>query len=428
MKTLYLDVFSGISGDMFLGALIDLGVDLHQLERELRKLKLEGYHLHSASGQRANIQGIKFDVHLEDDHHHHARDEHEHEDQHHHHHVHDEHRHKHEHAHSHEHEHGRNYAQIRQIISASSLSDWVKAKSLAVFHRIALAEGKIHGKPPEQVHFHEVGAVDSIVDIVAGCIALELLGRPSVYASPVVDGTGWINCAHGKFPVPAPATLEILSARKIPIQQCDEPHELVTPTGAALLAEFVEWFGPMHGLTPTKIGYGLGARENKTRPNVLRAILCEAATSDHDWETDTICVLETNLDDISAEILGRVMDVALTQGALDVFYTPAYMKKNRPGVVLTILCPVAEGDKFAEIVLRETSAFGVRRNISERRKLQREFTSVRTEFGEVALKIGKLNGKVVQLSPEFESCRKLADQTGLPLKSIYEAAIRAAKT
>src|SRR5437870_5326081 len=164
MKTLYLDVFSGISGDMFLGALIDLGVDLHQLERELRKLKLEGYHLHSASGQRANIQGIKFDVHLEDDHHHHARDEHEHEDQHHHHHVHDEHRHKHEHAHSHEHEHGRNYAQIRQIISASSLSDWVKAKSLAVFHRIALAEGKIHGKPPEQVHFHEVGAVDSIVD------------------------------------------------------------------------------------------------------------------------------------------------------------------------------------------------------------------------------------------------------------------------
>ena len=184
----------------------------------------------------------------------------------------------------------------------------------------------------------------------------------------------------------------------------------------------------MHGLTPTKIGYGLGARENKTRPNVLRAILCEAATSDHDWETDTICVLETNLDDISAEILGRVMDVALTQGALDVFYTPAYMKKNRPGVVLTILCPVAEGDKFAEIVLRETSAFGVRRNISERRKLQREFTSVRTEFGEVALKIGKLNGKVVQLSPEFESCRKLADQTGLPLKSIYEAAIRAAKT
>jgi len=299
---------------------------------------------------------------------------------------------------------------------------------MAVFHRIAVAEGKIHGQPPEKVHFHEVGAVDSIVDIVGACICLEQLGRPAVHASNVVEGTGWIDCAHGRFPIPAPATLEILSARGVPLQQCDEPHELVTPTGAALLAEFVAKFGLMSGLVPVKVGYGLGTRDNKTRPNVLRAVLCETAAQTHDWEVDTVAVLQTNLDDINAEILGRVMKAALRLGALDVFYTPIQMKKNRPGVLFSLLCPESDADKFTELILRETSAFGVRRYISERRKLKREFRSVSTPYGEVTIKIGKLDGQTIQSAPEYESCKRLADQTGAPLKNIYEAAYVASRT
>lgn len=440
MKTLYLDIFSGISGDMFVGALLDLGVDAHQFQHELEKLKVDGYHLHASRGEKSGIAGIKFDVHLADhgkghDHGHAHHHEHSHDHDHHHH----DHGHAHSHAHSHEHEHehhhhdeNRTFTEIKKLISQSPLSDWVKKKSIAVFQRIADAEGKIHGKPPEQVHFHEVGAVDSIVDIVGASIALEMLGKPRVLAAPVVEGSGWINCAHGRFPIPAPATLAILGARNVAVTQCEEPHELVTPTGAALLAEFVENFGPMHGLVAEKIGFGLGTRTNKTRPNVLRAILgttnSELPTPNsqsHDWETDTIAVLETNLDDISAEILGNFVERALAAGALDVFHTPIQMKKNRPGVLLTVLCAQSDADKFSEMMLRETSAFGVRRHIAERRKLRREFTTVKTPFGEVTVKIGKLDGKVVQTAPEFESCRKVAEAAKVSVKEVYEAALKA---
>jgi len=445
MKTVYLDIFSGISGDMFLGALIDLGVDFHHIERELEKLGLHEYHLHISRQRRSSIEGIKFDVHLESAHHHHEDHEHshehshEHEHEHSHEHSHGAHSHAHPHKHGHEHEsdehhpthehadhgHGRTFAEIKQIINRSGLSDWIKQKSIAVFHRIALAEGKIHGQPPEQVHFHEVGAIDSIVDIVGACIALETLGKPRLLAAPVIEGHGWIDCAHGRFPIPAPATLEILSGRGIPVGQCDEPHELVTPTGAALLAEFVEGFGPMQDFVPVKIGYGVGTRENKTRPNVLRVLLGESeAAVAHDWETDTIVVLETNLDDISAEILGAFVEKALASGALDVFHTPVQMKKNRPGVLLTVLCSSGEADRFTEMLLRETTAFGVRRHTTERRKLKREIVTVKTPFGEVSVKLGRLDGRILQAAPEFESCKKLAEQKGVPLKQIYEAAVR----
>jgi uncharacterized protein (TIGR00299 family) protein len=245
----------------------------------------------------------------------------------------------------------------------------------------------------------------------------------------VVEGTGWINCAHGRFPIPAPATLAILGHQGIPVSQCDEPHELVTPTGAALLAEFVQEFAPMRDLIAEKIGFGLGTRDNKTRPNVLRAILGKTAgaKSEHDWETDTISVLETNLDDIKAEILGNFVEQALTAGALDVFHTAIQMKKNRPGVLLTVLCAEAEADKFTEMILRETSSFGVRRHTTERRKLAREFTTVKTTYGEVTVKLGKLDGEVIQESPEFESCKKLARTAKVPLKTIYESAATALK-
>lgn len=441
MKTLYLDIFSGLSGDMFIGALIDLGVDAHRLEHELEKLGVDGYHLHVGRKEKSGIAGTKFDVHLSDAHEHehsHAHDHgHAHAHGHHHHHHEHEHEHGHSHTHGHaeHHDHGENrtFAEIKNLILNSALSDWVKQKSIAIFQRIAVAEGKIHGKPAEQVHFHEVGAIDSIVDVVGACIGLEMLGKPRVLASPVVEGTGWINCAHGRFPIPAPATLAILGARGVALTQCEEPHELVTPTGAALLAELVEAFGPMQNLVAEKIGFGLGTRDNKTRPNVVRAVLGEfsGATSQvsggHDWETDTIAVLETNLDDINAEILGNFVERAFSAGALDVFHTPIQMKKNRPAVLLTVLCAEGDADKFSEMILRETSAFGVRRHLAERRKLKREFITVKTPFGDVTVKIGRLDGKIVQAAPEYESCRAAAEAAKISLKQVYEAAVVALK-
>lgn len=462
MKTLYLDIFSGISGDMFLGAMLDLGVDAKKLERELAKLGLDGYHLHIHRKQVSGIEGVKFDVHLEEEPHHHDHDDHhghahEHDDHHehgHHHHEDEEHEHHHEEApshhghgahihghhghthehHEHEHTHGRNYADISRMIKNSRLSAWVKEKSLSVFERVAVAEGKIHGKKPDHVHFHEVGAVDSIVDIVGACIALELLGKPRVWAAPVVEGTGWVNCAHGRFPVPTAATLEILGARGIALTQCEEPHELVTPTGAAILAEFAEAFLPMTQLVASQVGYGLGTRQNKTRPNVLRAVLGDAPAAKPapaapssgalDWETDTVAVLETNLDNINAEILGHFMDLALAQGALEVFHTGIMMKKNRPGVMLTVLCAEPQADRFAELILRETTALGVRRYVCERRKLKREFCAVATSFGEIEVKTGWLGGKVIQATPEFESCKKAAAAAGVPVKQVYAEAMR----
>ena len=439
MKTLYLDLSSGISGDMFVAALIDLGVEASQLEQRLGKLGLDGYHLHVKRGHKGSLEGVKFDVHLSGDHDHSGHS----------------HAHNHSHGHSHDHphehshepserrsvgaserggEHGRDFAQIRQLITESRLSDWVKQKAVAVFQRLAVAEGRIHGLPPEQVSFHEVGAVDSIVDIVGACIALEMLGQPRVLASPVVEGTGWVECAHGRLPIPAPATLAILGSRGIALSQCDEPNELVTPTGAALLAEFVETFGPLRGLVAEKIGYGLGTRDNARRLNALRAILGEqrveeratdAQAEAHDWETDTIAVLETNLDDINAEILGHFVETALEAGALDVFHTAIQMKKNRPGVLLTVLCAEVEAGKFCELLVRETSTFGIRRYSAERRKLRREFITVKTAHGSVSVKLGKLDGKVLQAAPEFESCKKLAKQTGVPIKEVYDAALRA---
>lgn len=422
MKTLYLDLISGIAGDMFIGALLDLGVDAKKLERELRKLKLGGYHLHVSRQQKSSISGVKFDVHLAHGHAHHD-------------HAHDDHDHDHGHAHEHGADGQRNFTEIKRLIARSRLSPWVKKKSTAVFARIAEAEGKIHGCPPAEVHFHEVGAVDSIVDIVGAAIALELLGKPRVVASPVTEGTGWIRCAHGRFPVPAPATLAILGARGIGVTQCDEPHELVTPTGAALLTEFAEHFGPMENLVAEKIGFGLGTRENVTRPNVLRAVLgaqpkvqspkSKAAGADQsatrlNWETDRIAVVETNLDDCTGEILGAFMESALRAGALDVFHTQIQMKKNRPGVLLTVLCAEADADKFCEMMLRETTAFGARVTFAERRKLGREFAEVKTPFGKAVVKIGRLGGKVVQAKPEFESAKKLAAQAGVPMKQVFE--------
>ena len=405
---------------MFVGALIDLGVEFRDLDRELRKLELDGYHLHAAKKQKSSISGTKFEVHVDaephDCGHTHGTG----------------HDHGHPHTHSHgaegTHEQQRDFALIRGMIQSSALSTWVKDKAVAVFRRIAIAEGKVHGVAPEKVHFHEVGGVDSIVDIVGTCIGLEMLGKPRVLAGPVVEGTGFFKCAHGRFPLPATATLEILGARGVPVTQCEEPNELVTPTGAALLAEFAETFAPMGALVASKVGYGLGTRDNKTRPNVLRAVLTEdvATAEGHDWETDTIAVIETNLDDVDGEILGHFLERALRLGALDVFHTPIQMKKSRPGTLLTVLCKPEAADKFTEMLLTETSAFGVRRHLAERRKLRREIVDLKTPLGTVKVKLGRLNGKIVHAAPEYESCKSLAAMAGAPLAEVYAAARRAA--
>jgi len=311
------------------------------------------------------------------------------------------------------------------LIESSHLSPWVQQRAVSVFRRIAVAEGKIHGVEPERVTFHEVGAVDSIVDIVAACIALELLGRPKVTAGEVVEGTGFVRCAHGRMPLPAPATLEILGARGIPTSQCEESHEMLTPTGAALLAEFAESFGPMRGVVGARVGYGVGTRDHRTRANVLRAILWEASGegAERGWETDRVVVLETNIDDATAEVMGHALEKAMRLGALDAFHAPVHMKKNRPGVLFTVVCREEDADDLTEFLLVETTAFGVRRTLAERRKLAREVVTVRTPHGQVQVKLGRLGGRVVQASPEFESCRSVAAMAGVPLREVMASAM-----
>lgn len=383
-RLLYLDCFSGISGDMTVGALCDLGAEPAGIEAELGKLSLGATRFTFERETRKGIIGIKFEVH----------------------------------APSHGHEH-RHYSDIRERIGGSSLSTFVRQKALAIFERIAIAEGKIHGVAVEQVAFHEVGAVDSIADIVGACVALEAIGQPRVVVSPLREGRGWIDCAHGRFPLPAPATLEIL--RGVALEQVDESWESITPTGAAIAREFAESFGSMPPLEIERVGYGIGTRDLEVRPNVLRAIL--GATSPNEHKIDTIIELQTNLDDLSPELTGAAMDHLLALGALDVTLTPVQMKKNRPGVQLAVLCEPALEQKIVYALLTETSAFGVRRSEKRRYKLERRFEQVQTPMGEVTVKIGLLEGKVVQVAPEFGSCRALSEKSGHPLRSIYQAAL-----
>jgi len=440
MRVLYLDCFSGISGDMTVGALCDLGIKPSAFEWELSKLEIGDFHAHWERKMRQNIEGVQFSIH-EGATHTHEQDEeeeqdhphHEHEEEEHHHHEHEEHAHGHEleehgHGHHHEHEHHhpeRGFRQIRALIEASGLSEFVKRHAVGIFERLARAEGKIHGMKPDEVTFHEVGALDSIADIVLACVGIELLKVDRIIASPLAEGRGWIDSEHGRFPVPAPATLEILAG--IPLESIDEPFEFITPTGAAIVAEFAEAFGPMPAMKVEKIGYGVGSRVLKGRPNVLRAVLGEAAHAPDGYERDTITRMETNIDDLSPEIVGAVTEQLLKAGALDVFLTPIQMKKNRPGLQLTVLCEEAAVGRVAELIFRQTTSFGVRMDRVDRLKLARSFETVQTPYGAVTVKIGSLGGETLQVSPEFESCKSLSEQTGQPIRTIYEAAAAARK-
>jgi len=381
MKLLYLDCFAGISGDMLLGALIDLGVSEDLLRNELAKLHLHGYRIETRRVTKQHVTATKFDCVVGHEHHH------------------------------------RGCSDIVAMIEASALAENVKRKAVSVFRRIGEAEAKVHGIPLEKVHFHEIGAVDSIVDIVGACVALESLGVERVVALPPPLGSGFVETAHGRFPIPAPATLELLKG--LPTGTSPEHGESVTPTGAALLAEFCAAFGPMPAMSVEKIGYGAGTRELEKTPNVLRALLGEAASA---AESDSVAIIEVNIDDMNPQWFGDVMERLLGAGALDVFLTPVQMKKNRPGTLLTVLCEPADADRFAELVLTHTTSFGVRIHEARRRKLDREIVRVATKFGEIEVKVGRLNGKVVTRSPEYESCKRAAALANVPVREVYDAA------
>jgi len=409
-QNLYLDCFSGISGDMLLGALIDLGVPTEIIQKSLDALRLnEPLHLHTSRQTRGLVSGIKVDVHFH------------------------EHTHSHNHSHTHngDHEHhsaahhGRSYTSICQLIDQSTLDPWIKKHAASIFHRIGIVEAHIHNKTIEEIHFHEVGGLDSIADIVGCCSALHHLKLDRILSSPLIEGTGSIHCAHGTFPLPAPATLALLSGTGAPLKQIDLPYELITPTGAALLAEFAQSFALLDHVTIDKIGWGLGTRELPNRPNALRALLVQATLPDSSFESDTVCVLETNIDDSTAEILGYLSELLLEKGAYDVAYLPATMKKSRPGWQLQVIAPTTLRDALTEIILCHSSAFGLRISETVRLKLSRETVQVSTPYGNVSLKLGKRQSEILKMAPEYEDCKRLAHEHQVPLQTIYNAALQA---
>ena len=447
MRALYFDCFSGISGDMVLGALMDLGINEQDFKRELGKLNLSGYNL---VVKRKDINSIAvtdveviLDKHSHDDHEHdghecddheqdfHECNEHKYDDHkcndyecHNHEHNHHEH-HQHEHQgeqqhehHNHDHNHNaRNLKDIEMLIDSSELKSNVKDFSKKVFREIAWAEAKVHNKTIDEVHFHEVGAVDSIVDIVGTAICLDMLGIEKVFSSPLHDGTGFIECRHGRIPVPVPAVMEMLTDSNIPYIIEDVNTELVTPTGIGIIKCLAESFGKMPLIMVNKIGYGGGKRDTG-RLNALRCVMGTMAVSGD--TRDEIIVLETNIDDMSSEMLGFVMDKLFEQGALDVFYTPIYMKKSRPAVMLTVLCNKEQEQVFVDTILKETSTLGIRKTVSERYKMERETVKVDTEFGEVSVKVSRF-GDFKKFAPEYEDCKKIALSKDIPLWKVYNA-------
>lgn len=425
MRLLHIDAFAGISGDMSVSALRDLGVPEQVFQEALAALNIVLPACRFERGDRNGISGWRFLVTghdgnegVEATHHHdHSSDDAEHN-----------HSHSHtgheQHSHSHHHEHGRDHSEIVNLITGSSLCENVKSLALAVFRRIAVAEGVVHGVPPERVGFHEVGAEDSIADIICACAGLVHLGVDHVSCGPLIEGSGHIHCAHGTFPLPAPATLGILKEKGIPFRQVDEPWEHITPTGAAILAEFASSFGPIPEMAVTAIGYGLGSRRTPNRPNALRLILGESVESTKDW-LEEVVELRCNLDDLTPEHAASALDSLINAGALDATLTPTVMKKGRSGWILEVLTQEDKAAELSELILRQTSAFGVRRHRMERLKLERHFEEAETKYGNITIKVGTLRGEVIQHSPEFSSCAKAANMHGVPVRKVHAAALQA---
>jgi len=389
LKILYYDCFAGISGDMNLGALIDLGVDQKYLLAELKKLNIGQVTIKIRKDQRKGITGTKFEV-IDDSTKTKSK------------------------AH-----HDRSFKDIIHLIKNSRINEQVKENSIKIFTILAKAEAKIHGRKINDVHFHEIGAIDSIVDIVGAALCLDYLKVDKIISSPVQVGGGFVKCAHGIFPVPAPATAEILKG--IPTKAGAVPVETATPTGAAILAATVSEFIEHIDFTALKIGYGIGERDTDI-PNVLRVSLGEMAEDllDDTVEEQKACLIECNIDDMNPEMYEAVMDDLFAKGAHDVFLTPIIMKKSRPATKLSVLCDAGQKGEMCEILWRQTTTFGLRISKVAKKMLAREVTKRKTKYGKVSIKNGYLHGKIIKSKLEYEDCRRLAKEKGVTIKEIYD--------
>lgn len=390
MNILYLDCFAGISGDMCLGALIDAGADPGWLERELRSLPVGGWSMKAVRTSSRGITGTRIKIELDEHHQPH-----------------------------------RHFSEIRELILGSPLPEKARDISLNIFQRLAEAEGKVHGVPAGHVHFHEVGAVDSIIDIVGTSLALQYLKVEKVACSPVPTGGGQIQCRHGLLPVPAPATAELLKG--VPLRRLDVEGELTTPTGAAVAAALASEFGPLPEMKVEAVGYGFGSKDFGI-PNFLRVFLGSRADTPAPGVNDSILVMEANIDDMNPEFCGYVTDLLLSAGALDAFTMPVYMKKNRPGFQLTVLCRPRHRDQLLQILFEETTTLGVRFREEQRAILNRRVEEVDTPYGGVRIKTAlDSGGRPLKSAPEYEDCRKIAMEKGVPLREVYQSAVIAAR-
>ena len=397
----YFDCFSGISGDMVLGALVDAGADLAALERELRKLNLPGWSITAEKVRRKSIVATQVRVHTSADGGKSAT------------------KHSHQHdAHAHHH---RGLSEIVKMIDAAGLAPRATDRAKKIFHRLGEAEAKVHGVAVEKVHFHEVGAVDSIVDIVGAAIGFDLLGIDEFSCSSMDVGGGQVNTEHGVLPVPAPATVELL--RGAPTHSSGIQRELVTPTGAAIATTLSAHFGAIPAMRLRIVGYGAGSADLDEKPNVLRLLVGERIESGiAEYGESSVTVIETNVDDMSPQIYGYFAEKALAAGALDVFSTPAQMKKNRPGLLVTLLSETQNVAPLIDLLFRETTTIGVRTYEVRRKTLDREFVPVETQFGEVRMKVSRMNGSLLNATPEYDDCQRIATARNVPLKDVIAAA------
>jgi uncharacterized protein (TIGR00299 family) protein len=422
MRIAYVDCFSGISGDMFLGALIDSGVAPEVFQQTVAALNL-GAILEISRVNRSAISATKVDVVVDgkkdSPREAHASEPHEHSHAHDHHHD----------PHHRQHPSSRGLNEIRKIIRKAEISESAKATAIRIFEKLGEAESKIHNVPVEEIHFHEVGAVDALVDIVCGAVGAEALGVDEFICSPLNVGGGVVECAHGAFPVPAPATVELL--RGAPVYSSGIQVELVTPTGAAIVATLAKRFESFPQMKIEKSGYGAGTRDFHGHANVLRITVGESGHTESADKSvcatyaseDIITVLEANLDDLNPQVFGYIMDRLLEAGALDVFATPVQMKKNRPGTLLTVLGKPEDADQLTKIIFDETTTLGVRRREEQRQVLARRWQRVSTRFGEIRIKVGSMNGTVTSYAPEYEDCRRIAVEKKVPLKTVMLEAI-----
>lgn len=383
MRTAYFDCFSGAAGDMIVGSLLDAGADFERFSEAIGRLHLQDYKISSQKAKKQGLSATSFSVSLEDTPQPH-----------------------------------RHLKHVVEIIKAAGIDAETQGQAIRIFTRLAEAEAKVHGTSIEKVHFHEVGAVDAIIDIVGACIALKMLGVEKVICSPIPVGSGTIRCEHGVMPVPAPATAELL--KSFPIAACDETGELTTPTGAAILTTLARSFGPLPAMNIRTIGFGAGHRDGKTRPNVLRVIIGDTPIA-ASGEIESLIQLESNIDDATPQIVAHCAERLLAAGALDAWTQPIVMKKQRSGVTLCVLCRMADASAMEQIVFLETPTLGIRRRHVERTSLSRRMETLATKYGDIRMKIGECAG-VVTATPEYEDCRAAATTHDAALREVLAEA------